>query len=147
MEKDLINNNIFRSANTNLSGEDISMLSPLQLAFVGDAVYELLVRTYLLNKGLKVNELHRATIKYVRAKAQSNIVHMLEESLTEKEINYIKKGRNTKTNSSPKNAEMIDYKYATGFECLLGYLYLTAQDTRLGELFEKITNLEIWKRG
>lgn len=143
MEKDLINNNIFRSTNTNLSGEDISMLSPLQLAFVGDAVYELLVRTYLLNKGLKVNELHKATIKYVKAKAQSHIVHMLEEHLTETEINYIKKGRNTKTNSSPKNAEMIDYKYATGFECLLGYLYLSAQDIRLGELFEKITNLEM----
>lgn len=143
MEKDLINNNIFRNTNTNLSGEDISMLSPLQLAFVGDAVYELLVRTYLLNKGLKVNELHKATIKYVKAKAQANIVHMIEDSLTETEINYIKKGRNTKTNSSPKNADMIDYKYATGFECLLGYLYLTAQDNRLGEIFEKIINLEI----
>lgn len=142
MEESLIYN-VFRNTNTSLSKEDINMLSPLQLAFVGDAVYELLVRTFLINKGLKVNELHKATIKYVKAKAQSSIVHLLEEILTDGEIYYVKKGRNTKTNSSPKNAEMIDYKYATGFECLLGYLYLTGQDSRLGELFENIANLEI----
>ena len=142
MEESLIYN-VFRNTNTSLSKEDINMLSPLQLAFVGDAVYELLVRTFLIKNGLKVNELHKETIKYVKAKAQSNIVHLLEGILTDGEIYYVKKGRNTKTNSSPKNAEMIDYKYATGFECLLGYLYLTGQDIRLGELFENIANLEI----
>lgn len=137
------NNNFFRNANTSLSGEDIMMLSPLQLAYIGDAVYELLMRTYLLNKDISVNQLHKTTTKYVKAKAQSSIIHQLEEILTEDEKAYVKKGRNTKTNSSPKNGDMLDYKYATGFECLFGYLYLTNQDKRLGEIFENIKKLEI----
>lgn len=83
--------NIFRKVNTRLTGEDIAMLSPLQLAYIGDAVYELLVRTYLLNRDLSVNELHKGATKYVRAGAQANIVHSLEEILTEKEINIVKK--------------------------------------------------------
>ena len=132
---------IFRKVNTRLTGEDIAMLSPLQLAYIGDAVYELLVRTYLLNRDLSVNELHKGDTKYVRAGAQANIVHSLEEILTEKEINIVKKGRNAKTNTSPKNADMIDYKYATGFEALFGYLYLKSEEDRIYELFEKIIEL------
>lgn len=135
--------NIFRTMNTILTGEDIAMLSPLQLAYIGDAVYELLVRTHLLNKGLNVKELHKSTIKYVKAKAQADIFHLIEENLTEEEIGFVKKGRNAKTNSTPKNADIIDYKYATGFECLFGYLYLSGQDNRIGELFEKIIHLNI----
>ncbi|MEW9124958.1 MAG: ribonuclease III domain-containing protein [Thermotaleaceae bacterium] len=135
--------NIFRSANLNLSGEDIMMLSPLQLAYIGDAVYELLIRTYVLDKNLNVNDLHKRTIKYVRAESQANFLHNIEEMLTEKELGYVKKGRNTKTNSSPKNSDLIDYKYATGFECLLGYLYLTNQDERLKEVFDYILRLDI----
>lgn len=134
--------NIFRNANTKLSGEDIMMLSPLQLAYIGDSVYELLVRTSIIRNNLNVNELHKATIKYVKANAQSNIVHGLEEFLTDEEKNYVKKGRNTKTNSTPKNADILDYKYATGFECLIGYLYLTNQDQRLSEIFDIILKLE-----
>jgi ribonuclease-3 family protein len=145
VEKDLNmkNINVFRSANSKLSGEDIMMLSPLQLAYIGDAVYELLIRTYVLNKSLNVNELHKNTTKYVRAKAQADAIHGIEELLTEEELGYVKKGRNTKTNSSPKNSELIDYKYATGFECLLGYLYLTNQDERIREVFNYIIGLEI----
>lgn len=137
------NNNMFRSINGNLSREDILMLSPLQLAYVGDAVYELLVRTYLLNIGLNVNELHKLTIKYVKAKAQADIVHFIEEALSDEEKSYIKKGRNAKTHSSPKNADILDYKYATGFECLFGYLYLTGQDLRIREIFGQIMSLNI----
>lgn len=137
------NNNMFRSINGNLSREDILMLSPLQLAYVGDAVYELLVRTYLLNIGLNVNELHKLTIKYVKAKAQADIVHFIEEALSDEEKSYIKKGRNAKTHSSPKNADILDYKYATGFECLFGYLYLTGQDLRIREIFDQIMSLNI----
>ncbi len=137
------NNNMFRSINGNLSREDILMLSPLQLAYVGDAVYELLVRTYLLNIGLNVNELHKLTIKYVKAKAQADIVHFIEETLSDEEKSYIKKGRNAKTHSSPKNADILDYKYATGFECLFGYLYLTGQDLRIREIFDQIMSLNI----
>lgn len=137
------NNNLFRNMNTKLSEEDIVMLSPLQLAYIGDAVYELLVRTYLLKKGLTVKELHKATIKYVKAKAQASIVHILEDMLTDYEQTIVKKGRNAKTNTVPKNADMIDYKYATGLEALFGYLYLTCQDHRISELFQMISNIDI----
>jgi len=137
------NNNLFRNMNTILSAEDIAMLSPLQLAYIGDSVYELLVRTYLLNKGLVVKELHKATIKYVKAKSQAKIIHALEDSLTDHEQTLVKKGRNAKTNTVPKNADMIDYKYATGLEALFGYLYLTCQDKRISELFQMISIIDI----
>ncbi len=138
-----MNNNIFRQVNKEITGEDIMMLSPLQLAYVGDAVYELLIRTSILKKDLKVNHLHRTAKKFVKAEGQSKIVHELEPFLTENERYYVKKGRNAKVNSSPKNADLIDYKYATGFECVLGYLYLTNQDDRLMEVFDYILKLEI----
>lgn len=135
--------NIFRNINRELSKEDIVMLSPLQLAYVGDAVYELLVRTYLLKEKMPVNKLHRTTISYVKAEAQANIVHSLDELLDEKEKQMVKKGRNAKSNTVPKNANLIDYKYATGLETLFGYLYLTKQDSRINELFEKIISMDI----
>ena len=114
------------------------MLSPLQLAYIGDAVYELFIRTYLLERDLPVHELHKEAIKYVKAKAQSDIVHGLEDELTEEEKAIVKRGRNAKTYSSPKNADLIDYKYATGFESLIGFLYLTGRQERMMELFHKI---------
>jgi ribonuclease-3 family protein len=145
MEEDIMepNYNVFRNVNRELSGEDIMMLSPLQLAYIGDSVYELLVRTYLVTKGISVKDLHKATTNYVKAKAQAKFVHELEEKLTEKEKLIIKKGRNAKSNTSPKNTDIIDYKYATGFECLFGYLYLMNQDERIKELFEEIKNIDI----
>lgn len=130
--------NIFRRVNTSLTGEDIAMLSPLQLAYIGDAVYELLVRTYILDKKLQVNQLHRKATKYVKAEAQCDIVHRLEDILSDKEKSIVKRGRNAKTNTSPKNADIIDYKYATGFEALFGYLYLNSEEDRIFELFEKM---------
>lgn len=134
--------NIFRSINRELSEEDIVMLSPLQLAYIGDAVYELLVRTYLLKQKTPVKKLHNANISYVKAEAQASIVHKLEDSLREKEKRIVKKGRNAKSKTVPRNAKLIDYKYATGFEALFGYLYLTEQDERIDELFEKIIAME-----
>ncbi|WP_262429495.1 Mini-ribonuclease 3 [Paratissierella segnis] len=119
------------------------MLSPLQLAYIGDAVYELLVRTYLLNIGLNVNELHKSATKYVKSKAQADITHSIEEILTDEEKSYIKRGRNAKIHSSPKNADILEYKYATGFECLFGYLFLTGEDLRMKEIFDRITALDI----
>lgn len=144
MEEGLVmeDKNIFTKVNEVLNKEDIAMLSPLQLAYVGDAVYELMVRTYILDKNLNVNQLHRKATKYVKANAQSEIVHYLEEYLTETEKNIVKRGRNTKTNTSPKNSNMIDYKYATGFESLIGYLYITEQFSRISELFGKIKEFE-----
>lgn len=136
------NQDIFRIVNDTLTKEDIAMLSPLQLAYVGDAVYELLVRTYILEKGLNVNQLHKKVTKYVKADAQSEIIHYLEEHLTEMENNIVKRGRNAKTNTSPKNSSLIDYKYATGFESLFGYLYLTKQNGRILTLFNLIKEFE-----
>ena len=137
--------NIFRKTNTSLKREDIKMMGPLQLAYVGDACYELMVRTFLLDKNLSVNQLHRKATNYVKAEAQADIVHDLEELLTEEEKDIIRKGRNTKTNSNPKNANLIDYKYATGFEALFGYLYLTNQDIRLTEIFNFIVDSKALK--
>lgn len=136
------NQNIFRIVNEKLDREGIAMLSPLQLAYVGDAVYELLIRTYILDKNSNVNQLHKKATKYVKANAQSEIIHYIEKYLTDNEKNIVKRGRNTKTNTSPKNANLIDYKYATGFESLFGYLYLTAQDSRISELFKIIKEFE-----
>lgn len=131
-------NNLFRNINIELSKEDVAMLSPLQLAYIGDAVYELLVRTYLLKENIPVKKLHKTTINYVKAKAQAEAVYRLDEILSEEEKNMVKKGRNAKTKSMPKNVNMIDYKYATGLETLFGYLYLNRDDNRIKELFEEI---------
>lgn len=134
--------NIFRAVNTKLTAEDILMLSPLQLAYVGDAVYELLIRTYLLEKGFSAGKLHKLATNYVKAEAQANIVHVIEERLTEKEANVVRRGRNSKSNTVPKNANLIDYKYATGFEALIGYLYLNEEDERISEIFDMILEME-----
>lgn len=143
MEKDnKLNSNIFRMINMSLSREDVLMLSPLQLAYIGDAVYELLVRTYLLERGLKVNELHRQATKYVKAKSQSDIIHNIFDMLNEEEQSYVKKGRNAKSHTSPKNANIVDYKYATGLECLFGYLYLNGKDNRMEEIFNEVIKLK-----
>lgn len=143
MEKSVVMGNIFRSVNEKLTAEDIMMLSPLQLAYVGDAVYELLVRTYLVERGHSVGKLHKLATKYVKAKGQADIVHNIEDRLTDKENNLIRRGRNSKSNTVPKNANMIDYKYATGFEALIGYLYLNDEDERISEIFDMILEMDI----
>ena len=135
--------NIFREVNEELTEEDILMLSPLQLAYIGDAVYELLIRTYLLGRDISVNKLHKMTTKYVKAAAQSEILKGIDGILREKELGIVKKGRNAKSHTSPKNADLIDYKYATGFEALLGYLYLKKEYARINEIFESVIKLDI----
>ena len=132
------NVNLFRAVNTKLSLEGINMMNPLQLAYVGDAVYELFVSTAILTEGSNVKSLHREATKYVKARAQAQSVHMLDEFLTDREKYFVKKGRNAKINSAPRNADLVDYKYATGFECLFGYLYLSGQEDRLFQLFDMV---------
>ncbi|MBE6082533.1 MULTISPECIES: Mini-ribonuclease 3 [Tissierellales] len=124
----------------NITVEEIDSLSPLQLAYLGDAVYELLVRTYIINinRNLKVQELHQKATEFVSAKAQSDIIHKLEKYLTEEEMGIVKRGRNAKINSHPKNFSVLEYKYATGFETLIGYLYLKGQEDRIIQLFSFI---------
>lgn len=118
---------------------EVNMLSPLQLAYIGDAVYEVFIRRYLLeDKALSVNDLHKKAIEFVKAKAQSDIVHQLMDKLTDEELTIVKRGRNKKSASVPKNANVTDYRYATGFEALVGYLYLLNRHDRIKEIFNII---------
>lgn len=124
--------------------EEVRMMSPLKLAYIGDAVYEILVRRYLLeNADGPMHKLHKSSTKYVKAEAQANIVHALDEKLTEEERTIVKRGRNAKSGTVPKNAKLQDYKYATGFEALIGYLYLSKQEARIMEFFAEIVKAEV----
>ena len=124
--------------------EEIRQLSPLTWAYVGDAIYELYIRTYLTNTTkLKPHELHIKSIQYVKAKAQSKLLQQLEEMLTEEEKDIVRRGRNTQTHHIAKNATVQDYMYATAFEALIGYLYLTKQDGRLAEILKKVIEVTI----
>ena len=123
--------------NREKSEMEINMLSPLTWAYVGDAVYELYIRTNLVNNTkLKPHKLHIESIKYVKAKAQAEILKKLEETLSEEEKDIVRRGRNAENHHIPKNAEPADYMYSTAFEGLIGYLYLTKQDERLKEILK-----------
>lgn len=111
--------------------------SPLVLAYIGDSVYETYIRTRLVARAnTQVNNLHKTTINYVKAKAQSEIMKALLGQLTEEEEWVFKRGRNTKSATVPKNADVGEYRYATGFEALIGYLYLSGSIDRLYELLD-----------
>lgn len=114
---------------------DARLLSPLVWAYVGDSVYELFVRTKLTNKSnAKPHKLHIESIKYVKAKAQADILKRIQDNLTEDEKDIVRRGRNTENHHVAKNANVADYSQSTGFEALIGYLYLTKQDERLEEV-------------
>ena len=118
--------------------EDINLLSPLTWAYVGDAVYELYIRTNLVNNTkLKPHKLHIESIKYVRAKAQADILKKIMNDLTEEEKGIVRRARNAENHHLPKNADPQDYMYSTAFEGLIGFLYLTKQDERLKEILQK----------
>lgn len=122
------------------------MYSPAQLAYAGDAVYELLVRSYVLNNhDISLNKMHRLTVRFVKAEAQAYIVSKLTDELSEEEKKIVKRGRNAKVTSSPKNVDFMDYRYATGFEALFGYLYLNNNIDRLMYIFDKIIEIIIEK--
>lgn len=115
--------------------DDAKLLSPLVWAYVGDSVYELFVRTKLINKSnAKPHKLHIESIKYVKAKAQAEILKRIQNDLTEDERDIVRRGRNTENHHVAKNANVADYSQSTGFEALIGYLYLTKQDKRLEEI-------------
>lgn len=117
-----------------------NLLSPSVLAFVGDAVYGLYVRTALAEVNRPSGELHKMSVKLVNASAQAKAFSLLEPILTEKEISVFKRGRNFHTSSTPKSATGGEYHTATGFECLFGFLYLSSQKDRADELFKIIWN-------
>lgn len=119
---------------------DLNTFSPLVLAYVGDAVYDLYVRTLLVSQGnAPVHKLHKRSIAFVKAKAQSDTIHKLMELLSQDEQDVVRRGRNAKSGTIPKNADVTEYKYATGFETLLGYLYIKGDYTRLLELLKLST--------
>ena len=114
---------------------DVNLLSPLTWAYVGDGVYELFIRTHLINKTkLKPHKLHIEAIKYVKAKSQADILRRIEDSLTDEEKDIVRRGRNAENHHLPKNTNIEEYMYSTAFEALIGYLYLCKKDERLKEI-------------
>lgn len=120
------------------AGQDPKLLSPLTLAFVGDGVYELLVRRNVVEGGnMPTKKLNARKVELVRASAQAAVYDELEPMLTDREREILRRGRNAHTGSVPKNAQMADYRKATGLEALFGFLYLEGDDTRLQDLFQE----------
>lgn len=117
---------------------DVRTYSPLVLAYIGDAVYELAVRSLVVNHGsMQVNKMHKKSASLVKAETQANLIKVLEEQLTEEEHAVYKRGRNARSATVAKHATMIDYRMATGFEALIGYLYLEGQYDRLFALIHE----------
>ena len=117
---------------------DVNQISPLVWAYIGDSVYEQYVRNYLVtNTKYKPHKLHVEATKFVKAAAQANILQQLENDLTDEEKDIVRRTRNTKNHHLPKNSNVQEYMYATAFEGLIGYLYLSGQEERLNEILNK----------
>lgn len=114
---------------------DVRSFSPLTLAYIGDAVYDLIIRTVVVERGNRAaNLLHKTTIKYVNAGAQAALIEALLQELTQEEAAVYKRGRNAKSHTAAKNASIEDYRKATGMEALIGYLYVSDRFDRILEL-------------
>ena len=114
-----------------------NMYPALTLAYIGDCVFELFVRSKMLTVSFeKPNKMHRRITKIVCAKTQSDIIHEIMDRLNDEELNVFKRGRNAKAGTVPKNADLVDYRRATGFETLVGYLHLKKEFDRLNEIME-----------
>ena len=117
---------------------DIREYNIKTLAYIGDSVYELYVREHLVKNSREVaSKIHRKTVKYVSAKAQEYIINNIYDALTEEEREIYKRGRNANTNTVPKNTDVVIYKKSTGFEAVIGYLYLTKQKRRLEDIIRE----------
>lgn len=113
-----------------------AIIPALVLAYLGDAVYELHVRNYLVSCGYtKVDVLHKKAIKFVNAATQAQVLHSLADKLSEEEAAVVRRGRNAKSGSVPKNASMVNYRHGTAFEALVGYLHLRGREDRVAEIF------------
>ena len=121
--------------------EEINLLSPLTWAYIGDSVFELYIRTNLVNRtNLKPHKLHIEAINYVKAKAQAEFLKKIEEILTDEEKDIVRRGRNAQNHHLPKNSNVQEYMHATAFEALIGYLYLTKRYERLEEILKLVIN-------
>ena len=124
-----------------IEGKDIRSFSPLTLAYIGDAVYEIVIRTIIVEKGnAPVNKLHHKASSLVKAVAQKEAMGKILPLLTEEEEAVYKRGRNAKSYTSAKNASVIDYRIATGFEALMGFLYMMGRNERMLELVKIAVN-------
>lgn len=111
---------------------DIINYSPLTLAYIGDGIYEIVIRTMIVEQAnCQVNKIHKAASELVKAQTQAQLAFLIMDELNEKEIKIYKRGRNAKAVTRAKNASMSDYRTATGFEALMGWLYLTGQSERM----------------
>ncbi len=120
----------------------VECIAPAALAYMGDVLFEMFVRDYLLNKPhTKINQMHKKAVTYVNASSQAWMVKHLSTFLTEEEQDAVRRGRNGKTGAVPRNADMADYRYATGFEALLGWLYYRNETTRLVQVMEMAVEL------
>lgn len=125
-----------------IPAEDIREIPTSALAYVGDAVYELFVRTRIVaQNGGQSGVLHRKAVKYVSAPAQAKAIRVLHDELSEEEQNIFRRGKNGHQGSMAKNASPADYKYATGLETLIGYLYIDGREERLNELLHRIMQI------
>lgn len=115
--------------------QDIRTYSPLTLAYIGDAIYDLVIRTVVVERANRPNgDLHHITVKYVNAGAQAKMIEALQDKLTEEEQTVYRRGKNSKPHTMAKNATPADYRKATGFEAVMGYLYLKGETERMLEL-------------
>ncbi len=127
----MFNLNVFKKLNE-LTHVNPREYSPLALAYIGDAIYEIYIRDHVIKKAnAPVNKLHTTSKKYVKASAQAQIYHFIKDLLTENELAILKRGRNAKSASSPKNGDIREYRLATGVEALIGFLYLNNEIERL----------------
>jgi ribonuclease-3 family protein len=124
--------------NMELKEIEITDYSPLTLAYIGDGIYEIVIRTMIVDEANRqVNKIHKAASQLVKAGSQAAMVHLIWDMLTEEERTIYKRGRNAKAITRAKNASMSEYRTATGFEALMGWLYLTGQSKRMMELIKK----------
>ena len=125
---------------------DLRTLSPLTLAFVGDCVYDLILRTVIVERhNASPNQLHREKSRLAKAPAQAEMAEALQEHLTQEELAVYRRGRNAKSHTTAKNASVLDYRKATGLEALYGWLYLSGQEERLLQLLRLSLNRLGWK--
>ena len=130
--------NIEEFITINKNKDEVNQMPPLVWAYVGDCVYDLYIRTHLVdNTKLNPHKLHIEAIKYVKASAQAEILEKIYEDLTEEEKDIVRRGRNANNHHLPKNANLQEYTHATAFEALIGFLYLTKNYERLKEIIEK----------
>ncbi len=135
MDKDLFS--IIRQG-MELEEINISDYSPLTLAYIGDSIYEIIIRTVIVDEANRqVNKIHKKVSNLVKAPTQAKMIYYIMDDLTDDELKIYKRGRNAKAVTRAKNASMSDYRTATGFEALMGWLYLTKQSDRMMELIKK----------